>query len=798
MAKRASTGVPGQEGIESESAPANFPSSVDDPSLLVSLDDAAPAASSVSTLVLSGSGSITITNTTGPGYSLPDDWTDLPIVPLPVPGTTTGMIVQSDSVDRFSMDLMAGHWYHFQELGSGYSPLASPYLTLYQSVATPDSPPESAIQSLGSGRSGGEIWYEPTLSGVYYLQTSAISTLQGISGSTYTLTADMPDTGDLYIASTGTSGTLSVGHSVESRLDVPVDSDWFAISLTAGKSYVLRATDLGPSNTLAVRLFDSTGVAVASNFNISGAQFPASRSLYYTPTTTGTFYFEVGSVWWGLHTTDYVAAAWESLLGSAGNDTLVGGVAADEISGYAGDDRIDGGGGADNMIGGAGNDTYFVDDPADQVLEVAGEGIDTVYAGVDFTLGAGQEVEILRASGSTGLALTGNELANVLVGGSGADILSGGTGDDAYAVDDAADQVFEAVGAGNDAVYTSVSYTLMDGQEIELLGSTSAAGVTLTGNAFANTLIGNAGADRLYGAGGDDTLYGAGGLDVLSGGDGNDTYGVDVAGEQVIEAPGGGTDTVYAFVDFALGTGQEVEYLMAATATGLTLRGNEFANFVVGNAGNDTLYGGGGDDRLSGGAGNDTVYGGAGDDFILVDSSADRVFEAPGEGTDTVCALASFTLGAGQEIEFLLAGSPAGLALTGNALANTVVGNAGNDTLDGGGGADRLMGGAGNDTFLFDTPLVGGTPAMIVDFTSGADAIALAHGVFGAAGPVGTLAAAAFFAGIAAHDADDRIVYDAGTGRLSYDADGNGAGAATVFATVTAGLSLSASDFRIV
>ncbi len=53
-----------------------------------------------------------------------------------------------------------------------------------------------------------------------------------------------------------------------------------------------------------------------------------------------------------------------------------------------------------------------------------------------------------------------------------------------------------------------------------------------------------------------------------------------------------------------------------------------------------------------------------------------------------------------------------------------------------------------------------------MDFTHGADDIALAHSVFGAAGPAGTLAAAAFFAGTAAHDADDRIVYDAGTGRL--------------------------------
>lgn len=129
-----------------------------------------------------------------------------------------------------------------------------------------------------------------------------------------------------------------------------------------------------------------------------------------------------------------------------------------------------------------------------------------------------------------------------------------------------------------------------------------------------------------------------------------------------------------------------------------------------------------------------------------------------------------------------------------------LAGLAGNDTLNGGAGNDRLTGGAGRDNFDFNTALSATTNVdTIVDFNVAADTIRIDDSIFKAIGQTsGVLAAAKFYIGAAAHDADDRIIYDQASGALMYDADGNGAGAAIKFATLTTKLALTNADFIII
>ena len=161
--------------------------------------------------------------------------------------------------------------------------------------------------------------------------------------------------------------------------------------------------------------------------------------------------------------------------------------------------------------------------------------------------------------------------------------MTGGAGRNTYYVDNVGDRIIDAPhgdGTGfsgdppmSDILYTSVDYTVAAGQEIEHMYVRGTNGLHLTGNEFAMNLYGNVGNDTLTTGAGNDQLDGDAGADVMTGGSGNDTYYVDNGGDQVIEAAGGGTDNVYASVNYALGAGQEVEVLRVygSAATGFLL-----------------------------------------------------------------------------------------------------------------------------------------------------------------------------------------------------------------------------------
>jgi Ca2+-binding RTX toxin-like protein len=133
--------------------------------------------------------------------------------------------------------------------------------------------------------------------------------------------------------------------------------------------------------------------------------------------------------------------------------------------------------------------------------------------------------------------------------------------------------------------------------------------------------------------------------------------------------------------------------------------------------------------------------------------------------------------------------------LYGLAGSDIIDGDNGGDYLYGGLGVDVLTGGAGNDVFVFNTAPSGGID-RVTDFAPGYDTFRMENGVFTAL-RIGELPSSAFYSGTAAHDATDRIIYDPATGALIYDADGTGSAAQVQFATLSPGLTVTASDFLI-
>ncbi len=472
-----------------------------------------------------------------------------------------------------------------------------------------------------------------------------------------------------------------------------------------------------------------------------------------------------------------------------------------------------------------------------QIASFALDGEGRVYTiGLDgeihlltFTAGAGDGIDILNGGvgddqlfGGVGDdQLAGGADNDLLNGGLGADTMIGGDGNDIYVVDNASDVTLEGSPAGGvDTVQSPLTRNLT--ANLENLTLTGAAAITGYGNVLNNVITGNGAANALYGFDGADTLSGGAGADTMFGGNGDDTYVIDNAGDIFIEtSPSGGVDTVQTSVTRNLTA--NIENLALIGVGAITGYGNVLNNTITGNAANNSLYGFDGADTLDGGVGADTMYGGAGDDSYIVNDAGDLFIEAsPSGGSDTVFTTITRNLTA--NIENLTLTGGASITGYGNILNNTVTGNAahnslygfdgadtlsgaggddilfggnGADILDGAAGNDTLIGGADADTFVFSTGPGAGNVDAIVGFSVADDTIRLDASAFPALNAGAPLEAAAFRIGAAAADADDRILYDSATGQLFYDADGNGAGAQVLFATMAAGLALTNADFIV-
>ncbi|HYD55997.1 MAG TPA: calcium-binding protein [Burkholderiales bacterium] len=516
----------------------------------------------------------------------------------------------------------------------------------------------------------------------------------------------------------------------------------------------------------------------------------------------------------------------------AGN-SLVGGTGNDLVLGFGGNDFMQGGGGADSMLGGAGNDTMSGNDSTDRLD--GGAGNDTVAGGggqdtfVFSAFGAANADSVsdfastwdrlafdagaFTEAGAVGRLSSGDDRFHAAAGAS-----AGADAEDRFVYNTTTRQLFYDPD-GNGAQAAQLIATLNAGASLtatdlwveaavepppppppsdptagnDSLNGTAgndtidglAGNDTLDGLAGNDLLVGNDGSDLLLGGSGNDTLNGFSGSaaipggpesprapDTLDGGLGNDTF--ITGGEDHLLQDAGGIDTVIARdTDWTLGAGFEnLIFQRADSDGGYNGTGNELNNVI-----DQSGYEHGG--TLDGRGGNDSLIG-AQHDTVLIGGDGNDTLQGAEVGSDTLLG------GAGNDLLIGFEGLPGD--------------SHDPDTLDGGAGNDTLT---GDGTYVFSVAPGAANADLVTDFDTGTDTLQLDGLVHARTGLSGRFAAgdARFHSAPGANggaDATDRVVYNETTGQLWYDADGNGAAAAQLIATLQGAPTLSATDVEIV
>lgn len=191
----------------------------------------------------------------------------LPITPPP-PSTplNIGDIIAADwqaapESDRYSVNLVDGQSYSFVATSSGGA--NSPILTLLDAdgIEVTSAFTANGLTStldVGVGRSG-----------TYYVVA------RGLEAVAYTLSSSRGP--DDYLATPLTTGTITVGGTATGSLEGNGDHDWFAVNLTAHKSYVFT-NDSGLANAV-VR--DAAGNALHDVAKGELTVSPAQSGIYY-------------------------------------------------------------------------------------------------------------------------------------------------------------------------------------------------------------------------------------------------------------------------------------------------------------------------------------------------------------------------------------------------------------------------------------------------------------------------------------------------------------------------------------
>ncbi|WP_280139070.1 calcium-binding protein, partial [Pseudovibrio sp. POLY-S9] len=349
-----------------------------------------------------------------------------------------------------------------------------------------------------------------------------------------------------------------------------------------------------------------------------------------------------------------------------GNDDFIGTSSSDLIFGRDGDDEL---------IGGAGDDTYVFERAfgRDSLSDVS--GVDAIKFIDDITL---NDLKFGVTDDNLRIYLT--DAANP-----------------SQALDEISNVLTVKNWSNNSSPFERIE--LADGTSLSKIAIQSDGRVKFYGTDGDDVFIGTSGRDEIYGSPGADDIDGLEGVNIIN-------YLLSTA-------------SVSVNLDSGVVSGGYAEGDQLTNIT--TVFGSHYDDVIVGDDGNNGLFGFSGDDHLEGGAGDDWLNAyGTGADYLDGGAGNDTARYRWSTSAVTV-NLIDQTKNTGDaegdtyvSIENVMGSDKHSDHITGDANDNEIFGYGGNDTLIGGRGNDTISGGGGSDVFVFESSNFGYD--MITDF----------------------------------------------------------------------------------
>ena len=199
-------------------------------------------------------------------------------------------------------------------------------------------------------------------------------------------------------------------------------ADTFVISSGDGSDII---TDFTPGSRAGHDVVQLNGFAFTSFSDIQAAMTQVGNDVYLALTGQDTLVFRNITV--SSFTSDDFQLPTSLPVGGATTSWVNGSTGSHTVYGTAANDKITAVNADDTLVGWNGDDTYVIGNANQKIVENPGGGIDSVEAWTSYALPANVENLTLMIGG---LAGTGNQLANRIVGSSGDDVLNGGGGND--------------------------------------------------------------------------------------------------------------------------------------------------------------------------------------------------------------------------------------------------------------------------------------------------------------------------------------------------------------------------------